>query len=519
MKKKTQKQLYIAGSALLVLLFFVFLCYINLLSHWHYQANIIKQKLTEQSKQTNFDLHNYLAPLSKRFDGESCSPQVLQAMREAQYYAEKLHEFSLVVDNQLICTANLGPLENPIEQPVPDIFDPQSNVSFTRLAPIGILPGNDKAVRLRVGNFQALLKINSQSMLASLGLQAVIFVYDGERFLKAYTNQYDWLTPLSSKPHTDTISRLQNGKWLQQFCYAPQTCALLKIDIKTFLKRHALLLSLSTLIIFGLCIAIFAKCYREIQTYFSFDAQVKRGVNQNQVICYYQPIIDNTSGKVSSCEVLCRWRDKGGDLHGAFPFIEAVINNGQEAELTSVIVKNAIEDFKHHGLLGKTKLSINCFPNDVANGHIKAALIASVPRKFLNTIVIEITEQQSSKGCNIHAAISELRELGVKIAIDDFGTGYSNLEQLKDLKVDYLKIDQGFIFDILDNKLHRQLVELILNLADEMNLCCVAEGVETAKHQAWMPQLNIQFSQGYFHAKPMPIDELSDYLGYLNKSV
>ncbi|MGB1297195.1 MAG: EAL domain-containing protein, partial [Psychrobium sp.] len=368
MKKRTQKQLYIAASAALVLIFFIFLSYLNVLSHWHYQANIVKQKLIEQSRQTNIDLQNYLAPLNKKFRGETCTPQVLDAMREAQYYAEKLHEFSFVVDNKLICSANVGILAKPIKQPTPDIVDAKSKVSFTRLAPIGILPGNDKAVRLRIGNFQALLKINSQSTLTALGLQAVIFVYDGTRFLKAYTNQYDWLTPLSSQPHVDTISRIQNGKWLQQFCYAPQTCALLKIDIKTFLKRHALLLSLSTLIIFGLCIAIFAKCYREIQTYFSFNAQVKRGINQNQVVCYYQPIIDNSNGKVSSCEVLCRWRDNGGDLHGAFPFIEAVINNGQEAALTSIIVKNAIEDFKRHGLLGKTKLSINCFPNDVANG-------------------------------------------------------------------------------------------------------------------------------------------------------
>ncbi|WP_435277224.1 EAL domain-containing protein [Psychrobium sp. nBUS_13] len=239
---------------------------------------------------------------------------------------------------------------------------------------------------------------------------------------------------------------------------------------------------------------------------------MRRGVNVSQVECVYQPIIDNVTVKIGSCEVLCRWRDTNGQLHGAFPFINAVINNGQEALLTSVVVRNTISDFKSLGLLGKVRLSINCFPSDVASGHIEKVLRRYVPREHLSSIVVEITEQQSSKKNHISTAIEKLRALGIKIAIDDFGTGHSNLEQLKDLKFDYLKIDQSFIIDILNNKLHRQMVELIVKLAQEMNLSCVAEGVETQAHQSLVPELDIAFSQGYFHAKPMDREGFKAYL-------
>ena len=509
MVKQRYKYPFVLLIALVLTVIFIALSYLNLTSHWHYQSLIVKQKLQQQSQRTNADLANYLVPLNARFTGTECTPEILRAMREAEYYSDNLHEYGFLVGNELICTSNVGILDEPLIQPRADIQAQGAGISFTRLAPVGILPGSEKAVRLRVGQFQALLKSNNHS---SLGYDAIVFVYDGEQFLRAYTNQYDWYKPLRSAPHADTVSTIRNGKWLQQYCYAQQTCALIKIDIKTFIKRNAIILGLTTLLIFAMMVVIFFKFYRAINDYFSFDRQVQRGVNVSQVECVYQPIIDNQTGLLSSCEVLCRWRDNTGHLHGAFPFINAVIKNNQEALLTKVVVQNAIRDFKTLSLLGKVRLSINCFPSDVASGHIEKVLRQHVPSEYLSSIVVEITEQQSSKTNNINTAIAQLRALGIKIAIDDFGTGHSNLEQLKDLKVDYLKIDQSFIIDILNNKLHRQMVELIVNLAQEMNLHCVAEGVETQEHQTLIPQLNIAYSQGYYHAKPMDKTSLKAFI-------
>lgn len=512
MLQQRHKPLLSIIALLILVAGFIGVLYLKLLSHWYYQSSVIKEQLTLRSELVNTDLVTYLLPLSQRPLTEICDEQTLDAMRIADYHSYKLHEYGFVKDNYLLCSTSVGILAEPQRQPSPDIVSPDGLIEFTRMSPVGVLPGNEMAMRLKVGNYQAFIKYDSMMSKSVRGVSIKILVHANQQFVPEYAHGTSSHQSLMSQYSTNSVFRIEGNELLAQFCYAIDTCALISSNIWTFLDKKRWMLATSSVILLALMLLLWSKVNDRLNAYFSFSQQVRRGINTSQVICYFQPIICNETGTVSSCEALCRWRDAQGTIHGAFPFINQVIANGQETLLTQTIIEKAVDEFKQADLLSTMKLSVNTFPQDVASGTIKQILVNCLTPSELKHIIVEITEQQTSRESHINVEISKLREVGVKISIDDFGTGHSNLEQLQYLKADYLKIDKGFVLDMLDNELHLRLVEHIIELAEKMELTCIAEGVETLQHQDKINTLNVPYSQGYYHAHPMPIDELTDYL-------
>ncbi|ACG56833.1 diguanylate phosphodiesterase [Hydrogenobaculum sp. Y04AAS1] len=132
---------------------------------------------------------------------------------------------------------------------------------------------------------------------------------------------------------------------------------------------------------------------------------------------------------------------------------------------------------------------------------------------LLGYINIEITESLFLE--NFDKALSTLEKLkssGFKISIDDFGTGYSSFSYLKDLPIDYLKIDISFVRHILDDKKSRSITKTIIELAHNLEMKTIAEGVETKEQFELLKSLGCDFIQGFWLAKPMPISELVDFV-------
>ena len=106
----------------------------------------------------------------------------------------------------------------------------------------------------------------------------------------------------------------------------------------------------------------------------------------------------------------------------------------------------------------------------------------------------------------------ELNDLGVKLSIDDFGTGYSSMKYLKDLPINCLKIDKSFILQSLDHPEDNAITKAMISLAHNLNLCVVAEGVETAEVEHFLQEAKCDYLQGFHFSKPTPIKELEDFL-------
>ncbi|MFB1000434.1 MAG: EAL domain-containing protein, partial [Colwellia sp.] len=128
---------------------------------------------------------------------------------------------------------------------------------------------------------------------------------------------------------------------------------------------------------------------------------------------------------------------------------------------------------------------------------------------FPSRIKIEITEGMLLE--NIDLAIStmnQIKALGFKLSLDDFGTGFSSLNYLKKFPIDVLKIDRSFIMDMHKSEIDKSIVRSIVNLANNLNLSVIAEGVEINEHLEFLQQLNCQQYQGYYFSKAIPINEI-----------
>jgi len=126
---------------------------------------------------------------------------------------------------------------------------------------------------------------------------------------------------------------------------------------------------------------------------------------------------------------------------------------------------------------------------------------------------LEVTETALIQNPEHTAEIlRKFRALGIRIAIDDFGTGYSSLSYLKRFKVDVLKIDMSFVKDMLHDKSDYEIVKTIISLGQSMNIELIAEGIETAAHQASLLELGCLYGQGYHYSKPLPSDQFMQYL-------
>ncbi|MDU7868216.1 MAG: EAL domain-containing protein, partial [Pantoea sp.] len=135
------------------------------------------------------------------------------------------------------------------------------------------------------------------------------------------------------------------------------------------------------------------------------------------------------------------------------------------------------------------------------------------PANPVPKLVVELTERDALPVVD-QSVIAQLHEIGVRLAIDDFGTGHSSLSYLKDLKPDVLKIDKIFTAAIGTDAINATVTDMVISLAQRLNISLVAEGVETAEQAAYLRARGVDHLQGYYYARPMPI---GDFPGWLAK--
>ncbi len=229
---------------------------------------------------------------------------------------------------------------------------------------------------------------------------------------------------------------------------------------------------------------------------------------------YYQPFVDTKSGIITGAEALIRWIEPDGSI--IYP--DSFVPFSEKLGLIDQIDKIAIN--KVFMQVAKwQKQSINFGPisiNVSAKMFTDSEEIIAILKDKLthyqitpSRIKIEITEGMLLE--NIDLAIStmeKIKALGFKLSLDDFGTGFSSLNYLKKFPIDVLKIDRSFIMDMHKSDVDKSIVRSIVNLADNLNLSVIAEGVEINEHLEFLQQLNCQQYQGYYFSKAIPVSEI-----------
>jgi diguanylate cyclase (GGDEF)-like protein len=248
----------------------------------------------------------------------------------------------------------------------------------------------------------------------------------------------------------------------------------------------------------------------ELRNKIELEREIDGALKSGQIVPYYQPLIDLTSGDVVGFEALVRWEHPSRGLLSPAIIIPVAESTGTISDLTFSILRRAIADAKMWP--NDLSIAVNLAPQLFADAWLAEKILqvlseASFPCRRLE---LEITETALLDNRNeVKATIDSLRNLGVQIAIDDFGAGYSGLTYLHQFKLDRIKIDQSFVADLATNRDSEKMVRGMINFGRMLG---TAEGIESDQVRKMLLRLGCDTGQGYFFCKPKPASEIQRYL-------
>lgn len=258
----------------------------------------------------------------------------------------------------------------------------------------------------------------------------------------------------------------------------------------------------------------FQFCTRALTNHLASRARLgnnlRTALSKNEFIIYYQPKISLKDNTIIGMETLVRWRRPIGLIYPK-DFISLAEDTGLIVPISEWIFMETgkqLASWIDKGL-PKITISVNLSVRTV-NWKLVDHFIQFLKEIQLQAacIELEITESLLMRNLEANAEIvNALKQLGFKISIDDFGTGYSSLAYLKKLGVDYLKIDQTFIRDLMIDPSNKALVSAIIIMSHHLGIKVIAEGVETAEQYEFLCKHNCDEAQGYFFSPPVPVEE------------
>lgn len=253
--------------------------------------------------------------------------------------------------------------------------------------------------------------------------------------------------------------------------------------------------------------------YRDLMERTLIEMELRQVLQKKELSLHYQPQYEFNTGSMIGVEALVRWQHPSRGMIPPGQFIPIAEETGMILAIGLWVLETACRQAKEWQDLGYTSLlmSVNVslrqfksssFVTDVKNTLHKTGL----QPQYLN---IEITESMTSDVDYCQNILQELRDIGIKISIDDFGTGYSSLSYLTKFPLTHLKIDQSFVRELHSNSV---IVKAIIDLAKNLHLRVIAEGVETYEQAEFLKKLECDEAQGFLYSRPVPPTELLQLL-------
>ncbi|SFM09676.1 bifunctional diguanylate cyclase/phosphodiesterase [Halanaerobium salsuginis] len=247
-------------------------------------------------------------------------------------------------------------------------------------------------------------------------------------------------------------------------------------------------------------------------------AAVKKSIDNNSFELYYQPKINLYTRKVETFEALIRWNHPEKGLISPAEFIPIVEQSSLIQPLTDWVLKTALADiaeFNQNFKFDFYNIAINISARNLQNPEFADSLISHLnsAKVAAKNLSLEITETDLM--LEIESNIKKLKKLkenGIKIYLDDFGKGYSSLKYLKEIPIDYLKIDRYFILNIGKDKSVEEIISAIIKLAHSLNIEVVAEGVESEEQLLFLEKLACDYAQGFYFACPEKKEKVISWL-------
>jgi len=254
----------------------------------------------------------------------------------------------------------------------------------------------------------------------------------------------------------------------------------------------------------------------------TLENHLRRAVEQNEFILYYQPQLDARKQRIIGVESLLRWHHPDLGLVSPNNFIPHLEETGLIEQVGDWLLETACRQSRewHDAGWSYLHMSVNISGRQFNNPNFISSVHNIISTTNINPefLELEITESMLMRNASATInALHSLSELGVRFAIDDFGTGYSSLSYLRRFPIDTIKIDRSFIHDVTDNPDDAAIASAIIVMAQSLSLNVIAEGVENQEQMDFLSSRNCHYLQGNFFSRPLPADELTQLLEKQNK--
>jgi len=247
---------------------------------------------------------------------------------------------------------------------------------------------------------------------------------------------------------------------------------------------------------------------------FSIENQLRRALDNGELLLYYQPQLDIKKREIVGAEALLRWNHPEKGLLSAASFIPLAEETGYILPIGEWVLQSACQQNKSWQEAGHKKIRVTV---NISGLQFKQKSFVKTIQHALNSshldphyLELELTESILMDTTDqAIALLTELKSIGVQISIDDFGTGFSSLNYLNRFPIDILKIDKSFIRDISFDSNDNAIITAIISLAHNLNLQVIAEGVETIQQLLFLFQKGNTLMQGDLLSPPLPADSLT----------
>lgn len=247
------------------------------------------------------------------------------------------------------------------------------------------------------------------------------------------------------------------------------------------------------------------------------ESNLRRALNQNEFVLYYQPLINLCSGLIIGVEALIRWQHPDLGLIMPDRFIPVAEETGLINPIGDWVLCEACRQACSwiEAGLPQVLMAVNVAPVQFRQAGFVEAVAGALSASGLDSslLELEVTERTVMYDADVNlGTLSALHRMGVELSLDDFGTGYSSLSYLKRFPVGKLKIDRSFVRDLESDLDDQAIASTIVSMGRNLRLTVLAEGVETAEQLALLRRMNCDMAQGFFFSRAVPADEIAELL-------